>query len=785
MRKRLFRLTAVSLLLLFWGRLVHTAVTLSATFDEPLHVLQGLVFWRQWPLLSVVQNPPLVNALIGVPLRLTFTPMLPPEVSGPVFQDWLMIGQQFFWQANDNGLQMVLVGRLAVIWLALLLGALLVRWAGQWFGREAGLLTLALYTFDPNVLAHASLATTDLGTAVFMSLAAYAVWRYWTNQDAGSYPSGRHYVWVGAAVGLAFASKFSGIILAPALVLAAVWRQVAGPKRPAWGRALLEVAGWLLLGAMVFLLIYRFDWAALQMDFSLQQAHQTEGHSSFLLGQVNVGGWWFYFPVLFAVKTPLPLLLLVGVGLFLFIRRWPWSWPQVWVWLLVGGIAGASLISRVNIGYRYLLPILPLLFVLMGGIWPQVRTRGRWALGLGLLWLVVESAWLHPHYLAFFNQLAGGPGSGWRVAVDSNLDWGQDLAALADFERTHLPEPYQVAWLGSVPLEVYDIKNGRPMPIWPHGREDPLTDPFYPAVPAAGTYVLSATQLQGVYLKNPDRFNWFQDREPVERIRYSLFVYEVPATGPAVGLGLSGIGPAMIAPGDFTAAFQSNDVQLRWFDARTSLLWPAGGSDEVWTAVGDGHLPQNPLLTALYPESGPVLTGSQALDGATWRYGLYQWSPSAFADALNRPEVTADFGWSPEAVAGAEQWQSLAERPVFEGAFTLSGYQVTASDGSLALLGYWEVLQPPQDDVKIFVHLLDETGQLISQHDGLDVAWQWLQPGDAFAQLHVIPLPADLAAGAYALQLGLYHTVDGARLSLPVNGTTTDRVLLQTIEIGE
>ncbi|MCB8976448.1 MAG: glycosyltransferase family 39 protein [Ardenticatenaceae bacterium] len=789
MRKGIFRLTAVFLLLLFWGRLVATAVTLSATFDEPLHVLQGLFFWRQRSLLSVVQNPPLVNALMGVPLRLAFHPLLPPEASGPVFQDWLKVSQQFFWQANDNGLQMVFVGRLAVICLALLLGALLLRWAGQWFGRDAGLLTLILYTFDPNVLANASLATTDLGTAVFMTLAAYAVWRYWTTQDAGKFPGWRRYLLVGTAVGLAFASKFSGIILVPALVLAAIWRQLGRQKRTSWGHAFRELAGWLLIGTVVFLLIYRFDWTSLQMDFSLQQTHQLEGHSSFLFGQVNVGGWWYYFPVLFAVKTPLAILLLVGLGLFLFVRRWPWSWPQVWVWLLVGGVAGASLISRVNIGYRYLLPILPLLFVLFGGIWPELKSRGRLAIGLALLWVVVESAWLHPHYLAYFNQLAGGPSQGWRVAVDSNLDWGQDLAALADFEHEHLPEPYQVAWLGSVPLAVYGVENGRPMPIWPHGREDPLTDPFYPPLPASGSYVLSATQLQGVYLKNRDRFAWFQEHEPSDRIGYSLFVYDVPAAGPAVGLGLSGIGPAMIASGDYTAAFQSNDVRPRWFDARTSLLWPAGGSEEVWTAVGAGHLPQNPLLNSLYPESGPVLTGSQVLDGQTWQYGLYQWDLSFFAELLEQPEVTADFGWSAEPVVGAATWSekrlALAEKPLFEETFSLSGYQVEVTEEAVTLLGYWNVQQPPQDEVKIFVHLLDASGQLISQHDGLDVDWRWLQPGDAFAQLHVVSLPADLPPGTYALQLGLYHTDDGGRLPLAVADTTTDRVLLQTIEIGQ
>ena len=135
--------------------------------------------------------------------------------------------------------------------------------------------------------------------------------------------------------------------------------------------------------------------------------------------------------------------------------------------------------------------------------------------------------------------------------------------------------------------------------------------------------------------------------------------------------------------------------------------------------------------------------------------------------------------------AWADKRRGLPETPVFEETFGLSGYQVAVTDGAVTLLGYWEVQQPPQDEVKIFVHLLDETGQLISQHDGLDVAWQWMQPGDAFAQLHTIPLPADLAAGSYALQLGLYHTDDGVRLTLPVEGTTTDRVLLQTIEIGE
>jgi 4-amino-4-deoxy-L-arabinose transferase-like glycosyltransferase len=624
---------------------------------------------------------------------------------------------------------------MAVVWLALLLAALLARWAGRWFGSGAALVVLLLFTFDPNILAHGALATTDMGTAVFITLAAYGVWRYWTIADAGQVTGWRRYALVGAAIGLALASKFSGVILLPALALIVLWRLLTGVERRGWKRPLLELAGWVGVGTAVFLLIYRFDWAALQMDFALQQAHQFEGHSSFLLGQANIGGWWYYFPVLFAVKTPLPLLVLLPAALVLFARQRRWG--QGWLWLLVGGFAAASLISRVNIGYRYLLPILPLLFVLMGALWGG-RGRWRWLLVVGLLWLAVESLWLHPHYLAYFNQIAGGPANGWRVAVDSNLDWGQDLGALAAYERSYLPQPYQAAWLGTAPLAVYGIERGQAMSIWPQGREEPLSDPFYPPLPAPGQYVISATQLQGVYLKNQARFAWFRAQPPRDRIGYSLFVYDVAATGPAVGLGLSGIGPSLIVPADY-AAFQTNDVRPRWFDARTSFLWPGGGTDEAWTAVGDGHLPVHPLLTQFYSPDGATISGAQEAEGRLWQYGLYEWGDSPFAKMAGITAVSAD-------------------------PLSFLGYQLAPAAGAVEMVSIWRVAQTPPAELKIFVHLLDANGELVAQHDGLDVAWRTMQPGDEFAQLHTILLPPDLPPGEYTLSIGLYRPEDGVRL---------------------
>jgi len=93
--ERYARWLAVFLLLLFWWRLIQTAVAYAPTFDEPLHLLHAILYWRQWRLFSVVQNPPLIHVLIGLPLRLAFAPTLPPDMTGEVFQDWLALGRHF------------------------------------------------------------------------------------------------------------------------------------------------------------------------------------------------------------------------------------------------------------------------------------------------------------------------------------------------------------------------------------------------------------------------------------------------------------------------------------------------------------------------------------------------------------------------------------------------------------------------------------------------------------------------------------------------------------------
>lgn len=787
----------LGLLLAFFGRLLSTAVDSSVTFDEILHILHGVLYWQHDPLYSVVQNPPLVNVLIGLPVSLLFHPNLP--LDWPVWQtlNWLEISKAFIWEANDNGLQLIFVGRLAIMWVAMLFGALVYRWSGQLArSRPMGLLALFLFTFDPNLLAHGSLATTDLGTAFFLALAGYLVWRYWS---VWAYAEG-HRRWLGyggagLGIGLALAAKFSGVILFPALVLMAVYRWAMGSRR---GRVLaryaLEIGGWFLIGGLVFLLVYRFAFEALSTDYTWQQAHQLSGHSAYLLGELRTTGWWYYFPLVFAIKTPLATLALVVITVVVLLKNRWWQWEIWWPLLLAGGIFGAGLTSRVNIGYRYLLPMLPLLFVVVGmltrPLWLKKRKTAV-ALAALLLLGLLETIWIHPHYLAYFNALAGGPDNGWHIVVDSNIDWGQDIQRLGTYMAEQGIDEVYLSFLGTALPEAYGVQ-AEMLPAWPIDQDDLLREDFYPDRPAPGTYVLSVTQLKGIYLEDKTQFAWFAAREPQDKVGYSLLVYDVEPEGEPVSTAVSGIGVSNIAPADYLEAFQSNDVRVSRYDARTSVLWPAGnphGEAVVWTAVGDGHWPQHPALHALYPPPANQLKGIGVRSPAPeveLRYTLLRWDKP-----LTERLVTRPFFWTAEPQLGTAAWSqahALTSPPIFDDTFELLGYEIVSpspptAGQPLELISYWQVRQPPTHEAKIFVHLIDETGAVVSQHDGLDVQVAGLQTGDAFAQLHAIPTH-DLPAGLYGLQMGLYDPASSARLRVDTSAQQVDRLLLETLRLG-
>jgi hypothetical protein len=256
-------------------------------------------------------------------------------------------------------------------------------------------------------------------------------------------------------------------------------------------------------------------------------AKSRTGHRAFLAGQLSQTGWWYFFPVTFAIKTPLPTLILVGFAL-----ACGWARRNLFdrLFLLLPPVAvlGVSMSSHINIGYRHILPMVPFLLVFGSQVasrpWAtEGRRYARVALVSGLLaWQVAGTLRVAPHHLAFFNELVGGPGQGYKYLVDSNLDWGQDLLGLAGYVREHHVDRVKLAYFGLVTPEVVRSVGINFEPVT--SREE--------TEPSAGVYAISATYLQGPYGSGflggeGPPFPWLRQLEPEAVIGYTVFVYRV------------------------------------------------------------------------------------------------------------------------------------------------------------------------------------------------------------------------------------------------------------------
>ncbi len=161
--------------------------------------------------------------------------------------------------------------------------------------------------------------------------------------------------------------------------------------------------------------------------------------SAFLNGEYSVVGWPGFFLYAFAYKTTLPLLLASAAALVLLLRRSRDLWYRLAPLAMLFAVYWLfSITSHLNIGHRHILPTYPVLFIAAGalGAWLATR-RVAWVLPVVALlgWHVTESVRVAPHYLAYFNEFAGGPENGHRHLVDSSLDWGQDLPGLKALAR--------------------------------------------------------------------------------------------------------------------------------------------------------------------------------------------------------------------------------------------------------------------------------------------------------------------------------------------------------------
>jgi hypothetical protein len=300
-----------------------------------------------------------------------------------------------------------------------------------------------------------------------------------------------------------------------AVVLNSV-RKLAGP----FGVAVLT-------GALVIWAGYRFSFAGVPAPelFAGIRAvieHDKGGHSAYLLGSISNTGWWYFFPVILFFKTPLAFLALFFYGAFLCLRQPRTEWRGGIALMFSLAILLFSLTSRINIGVRHVLPVyvgFSLVAAVAAARLLALAARvpwAKWTLGVLLLWMAAASLLNHPDYLAYFNELAGSEPE--KIAVDSDLDWGQDMKRLGI--RLRELGAREVTF---TPFVLADLKNMMGFP--PVHPSDPLK-------PAPGWNAVSLTEWKesrlALFDKHPELKTWPDTNKPLERVGKSILLYRFP-----------------------------------------------------------------------------------------------------------------------------------------------------------------------------------------------------------------------------------------------------------------
>ncbi len=542
----------------------------SPTWDEGDHIFAGYRSLTHKDFGLNPEHPPVVKMLAAAPLL--SMPLKVPEVRNRFFMHEAFLDGKEFLFRNDADAIMFRARMTASIFTVLL--ALLVFLATrEFFGTGAAFIALTLIVFEPNLLAHGARVTTDAGLSCFMFATIYAFYRY------VKAPSVWRLAVVGVATGLALAAKHTGILVIPMLALLAICEVLRGRLakqrysvapigigRHA-GRLAASVIVSVFIAVVVLWASYGFRFAARPYGLPLNpgfaewvgqlkpvEAHlvlfaarwhllpesylyglaavrlSAETYTSFVLGTVYPHGVWFYFPVTFVIKSTLAFLVLLGISVFAIAsRKLTGAREILFLTIPPAFYLIVAMSSKINIGVRHILPLYVFLAVLIAGATRSLmRGNRRWQYVVAalLVFHVFSSVRSYPNYMAYANELWGGPSQTYKYLTDSNVDWAQQLKSTKQYLDGRAIKECWFAYFGQGVLEphYYGIPC-KPLPtadsLWMNERIDvpPTID---------GTVLVSAGVLSGFEFGpgalNP--YRQFQQLRPVAVIDAGVFVFE-------------------------------------------------------------------------------------------------------------------------------------------------------------------------------------------------------------------------------------------------------------------
>jgi hypothetical protein len=524
------------------ARIATTYAVFNGTYDEPAHVACGMEWLRGGTYTCDLQHPPLARIAVALGpylngLRLAARSNAPDQRTPSIYEEGnaILYSEGQYWSN-------LTWARLGTLPFLVLLCAVTFLWARRWFSEAAGFWAVLLLVCTSPILGHAGLATNDVACAAGAALALYQFLR-WLEE-----PRIARCLWWGFATAFAVLCKFSNIPFLLACFAAGLLFTTRGAFRRRFAQIGLAACVVLFLAWATYRfhlnrpatfygqhhpvidsmlssrpLLHRAWNSVLATRLPLSEAamgvldlfvHNAVGHDSYLLGQWSQSGWWYFFPVVLAVKTPIGLLLLAVFGFgFVLYRFRKTAWQQVLTAEFPIVILLVCMLARIDLGVRHILPIYPLLAIVGGYAVTTLFRHSRYAAIVAVLlvaWVIGDSVRAHPDYLAHFNEFAGSHPE--AILCESDLDWGQDLHRLSQRLKERGIQEVSIAYFGTALLEKAGL---------------PQYASLSPTQPSRGYIAVSLHDLNIDYKKSGS-FAWLKSYTPVERIGKSIDLFYIP-----------------------------------------------------------------------------------------------------------------------------------------------------------------------------------------------------------------------------------------------------------------
>ncbi|MGQ0720227.1 MAG: glycosyltransferase family 39 protein [Candidatus Eiseniibacteriota bacterium] len=546
----------------------------NPTFDETAHLASGISYvqLRDWRLNP--EHPALPKEIAGLAASATGIRAHDDTPAWERGEQW-DYARELLYERGVDWRRILFAGRLPMIGIGVLLGFVLWAWARAMLGTTAAAVALALFAFSPSFLAHAPLVTTDVPLALTVTGAGACLWRSWRTGRMG---------WTIAAAGcvaLSMLTKFSAFSFAPAWALLVVLPSAARPWRSGVRHlAVFAAAAFVLTEFLVFVCYgFAMDWATIRSlgmegrgvtpeSMSLMRRIPYEimasvpwpskdfaegmktiilyteaGHPVYVMGRrAEAGTWWLPFVTL-VLKATVPAMLLAAAALVAVVRdRTLRGTEMLFVLVPAALVLLTNAGAKLGLGVRHLLPAVPSLILFT--VWPF---RSAWRGPAALVALVVPLGWhaagtlrAFPHYLPWFNEIAGGTEGGARWLGDSNLDWGQDLTLAAERLRARGVTGAVLCYFGTASPFAEEMD----WQVLPPTQRARNLDPWK-VLPVEGEQwlAMSRTNLQGIYYRadgGEEPYPWLAEVEPVEIVGGSILLYEIGALAD-VQWGMAGV----------------------------------------------------------------------------------------------------------------------------------------------------------------------------------------------------------------------------------------------------